>query len=76
MINEPEVIIFDEPTSNLDPVNTEIIDKMILSIKNKVVIVISHNQDKDYLDRFDQVIRIGDQTEKSQASQSLKAKLS
>lgn len=76
MINEPEVIIFDEPTSNLDPVNTEIIGKMILSIKNKVVIVISHNQDKDYLDRFDQVIRIGDQTEKSQASQSLKAKLS
>ena len=59
MLNDPEVIIFDEPTSNLDPVNTRIIDNMILAIHDKIVIVISHDQSQDYLNQFDDVICIG-----------------
>ncbi len=43
--NDAELIIFDEPTSNLDIENTLIVEKLIKSLrKNKTVLVISHDR--------------------------------
>jgi tungstate transport system ATP-binding protein len=35
MVTEPEVLILDEPTANLDPVSQEVIEKLILGINRK-----------------------------------------
>ncbi|MCR5374477.1 MAG: ABC transporter ATP-binding protein/permease [Lachnospiraceae bacterium] len=52
------VIIFDEPTSGLDPETAEEIEKRILDIKDKTIIVITHNWNQTYLDMFDKVINV------------------
>lgn len=52
------VYIFDEPTSNLDPIRSRKIMDYILSISDAIIIVITHDQDREILKRFDQVIRI------------------
>ena len=45
LYNDSDIIIFDEPTSNLDFENAELIEKLINSLtKKKTVIVISHDQ--------------------------------
>ena len=42
--NDAELIIFDEPTSNLDNENSSLIEKLIKSLrKNKTIVVISHD---------------------------------
>ena len=42
--NDAELIIFDEPTSNLDNENSLLIEKLIKSLrKNKTIVVISHD---------------------------------
>ncbi|HEL0552049.1 TPA: ATP-binding cassette domain-containing protein, partial [Streptococcus equi subsp. zooepidemicus] len=50
------IYIFDEPTSNLDPARSKAILDYILSIKNAIIIVITHNQDIKTLEQFDEVI--------------------
>lgn len=58
IINDYDVYIFDEPTSNLDPETSKLIYEYIFSLKNKIVIVITHNNDAELLDRFSEVIRL------------------
>jgi len=47
LVTEPEVIILDEPTTGLDPITTESIEELILSIKRKhkekTFILITHD---------------------------------
>ncbi len=47
LVTEPEVIILDEPTTGLDPITTESIEELILSIKEKhkekTFILITHD---------------------------------
>ncbi|HEK9445452.1 TPA: ATP-binding cassette domain-containing protein, partial [Streptococcus equi subsp. equi] len=50
------IYIFDEPTGNLDPARSKAILDYILSIKNAIIIVITHNQDIKTLEQFDEVI--------------------
>ena len=58
LVNDYDVLIFDEPTSNLDSETSEVIFDLIFKIKNKIVIVITHNQDEKLLSKFDEVITI------------------
>ena len=46
MATEPKIILFDEPTTGLDPLNAEIINDLILELKEKVNItqvVVTHD---------------------------------
>ncbi|KAI5961110.1 HST6 [Candida margitis] len=46
LIRRPKILIFDECTSNLDPVNAKLIMELIMSLKNKYTILcITHNQE-------------------------------
>ena len=48
---EPEVILWDEPTTGLDPVSTRMIDKLIISMKGKLgctSIVVTHDMDSAF----------------------------
>lgn len=58
LINDYDVLIFDEPTSNLDPQLANKVEEYILNIKDKIVIVITHNQDETNLERYDEVISL------------------
>lgn len=58
LCSSASVLIFDEPTSGLDPSTALEIENMIQSISEKTVLVITHNWDPQYLDRFDDVIKI------------------
>jgi phospholipid/cholesterol/gamma-HCH transport system ATP-binding protein len=46
IVSEPKVVLYDEPTTGLDPITTDYVDGMILNAKNKLRItsmVISHD---------------------------------
>ena len=46
MVTEPEVLLLDEPTANLDPVSSEIIENLILRINRELhttVILSTHD---------------------------------
>lgn len=58
LVNDYDVLIFDEPTSNLDPKTSERIYDFILGIKGKIVIVITHDREESLLSRFDEVISL------------------
>lgn len=46
IVLEPEILLFDEPTTGLDPIMTAVIDEIILSMKNQLgstAITITHD---------------------------------
>ncbi|PEH36159.1 MULTISPECIES: ATP-binding cassette domain-containing protein [16SrI (Aster yellows group)] len=51
---EPEIIIFDEATSFLDPQGALEVQKIIQTIKNKILITITH--DLDFASKSDEII--------------------
>ena len=42
---EPEIILLDEPTSSLDPQNTQLVEQLILEMKQtaRLIILVTHN---------------------------------
>lgn len=58
LVKDYDVLIFDEPTSNLDRETSKIIFDLIFKISNKIVIVITHTSDEETLNKFDEVIRL------------------
>lgn len=58
--SHPAILIFDEPTTGLDPENVALIDQFIFDRKDVTRIVITHNWAEAYLSRFDAVLRIGE----------------
>lgn len=45
LVADPEVLCFDEPTSALDPGSSEEVLKLIRSLKDRTVIVVTHEMD-------------------------------
>jgi phospholipid/cholesterol/gamma-HCH transport system ATP-binding protein len=48
---EPQVILYDEPTTGLDPISTRIIDELIVSLKQQLgctSIVVTHDMDSAF----------------------------
>ncbi|MCZ6788256.1 MAG: ATP-binding cassette domain-containing protein, partial [Planctomycetota bacterium] len=46
LVTDPEIILYDEPTTGLDPVTAHIIDRVILDLKEKLrvtSVVVSHD---------------------------------
>lgn len=60
LASKADLLIFDEPTANLDPASRKNIEDIIFALEGITKIVITHNQDKSYLDKFDRVINIED----------------
>ena len=58
MIHDYDVLVFDEPTSNLDADTANEIFNMIFGIRDKIVIVITHDRSREVLGRFDTVLQI------------------
>lgn len=58
LISDYDVMIFDEPTSNLDPNTSDRIYDYIFNLQNKIIIVITHNRDNKLLEKFDEIIRL------------------
>lgn len=58
LLRKPKVIIFDEPTTGLDPDNRGIINNLIFALSDTTRIVITHNHSEDFLSRFDEVVRL------------------
>lgn len=58
MLHDYDVLVFDEPTSNLDADTANEIFNMIFGIKDKIVIVITHDNSRNVLDRFDTVLQL------------------
>ena len=56
LLRDTDVLIFDEPLANLDIATAERIEDLLLSIKNKTILVVSHQFTDEKLCDFDQVI--------------------
>jgi len=55
--NEPDVLLFDEPTSNLDDTGIEIIHSIMKQHKERGILVIASNDKSDYY-LFDEIINL------------------
>ncbi|MFJ7408263.1 MULTISPECIES: ABC transporter transmembrane domain-containing protein [unclassified Lysinibacillus] len=53
LMSDRSTLIFDEPTSNLDSLNSQIFWEELLNIKDRTIIVVSHNTPEDIYDKFD-----------------------
>lgn len=57
----PEVIIFDEPTASLDPVNIDMLEKVLLKLENENKTIVISTHDVDFAFRWaKRIIVIGD----------------
>jgi len=63
LVNRPEVILADEPTGNLDPVNTWEIVKLLQKINGLGTTVILATHDKEIINRIDKRVIVLDKGE-------------
>ncbi len=56
LLRQSDVLILDEPLANLDAATAARIEDLILSIRDKTVIVVSHQFSEGKLDGFDRVV--------------------
>ena len=56
LLRDTDVLILDEPLANLDEATARRIEDLLLSIRGKLVIVVSHQFSEEKLSRFDRVI--------------------
>lgn len=53
-----DLIIFDEPTSGLDQKNEDIVAKVLQSLGQKIVLVVTHSTNPLFLQSFDQIFEL------------------
>ena len=58
LVRNPSAIIFDEPTSSLDPDTKNAINELIFSLDQVTRIIITHDRRPEYLNRFDECIML------------------
>lgn len=58
MRTKKPIMIFDEPTTGLDPENSKVINQIILNQTDIMRIVITHDRSEEYLSQFDAVISL------------------
>lgn len=58
MINNPKVLLADEPTSNLDPENAHKVMQMLQAISNAGTTVLLSTHELEYLEYVDSVIKM------------------
>ena len=58
MINNPKVILADEPTSNLDPENSHKVMKMLQDISKSGTTVLLSTHELEYLSYVDTVFKM------------------
>lgn len=56
LLRDTDVLILDEPLANLDAETAEHIEDLLLSIKDKTIIVVSHQFTEDKLQSFHRVV--------------------
>ncbi|MDL2301777.1 ABC transporter ATP-binding protein/permease [Lachnospiraceae bacterium OttesenSCG-928-D06] len=60
VLNNSDVILFDEATSSLDPQNTNDVYKMLFNLENILFIAVTHQWSDEILGCFDEVIYLKD----------------
>lgn len=58
ILRKTAVLILDEPLANLDEYNVKLIEDLILNIKDKTILIVSHVFSEEKLNRFDDVINL------------------
>ena len=59
LLNEPEVLLCDEPTGNLDPKTAEGLRELLFHLKDTLgltIVLVTHNE--DLANRADRLVRI------------------
>lgn len=56
LLRDTDVLILDEPLANLDSETAERIEDLLLSIRDKTILIVSHQFSENKLDKFEQVI--------------------
>lgn len=60
LLRNSQVLLLDEFTANLDPVIAQELEDNILKRKDKTIITVTHQQTKEKLEKYDQVIVLKD----------------
>jgi len=55
---ERKIIVLDESLANLDELNKKEITDFLLGLKDIMIILITHDYDEDYLNKFDEIIKM------------------
>ena len=61
LLRDTDVLILDEPLANLDEAAARRIEDLLLSIRGRLLLVVSHQFTPEKLCRFDAVLRLGSQ---------------
>ena len=56
LLRDTDVLILDEPLANLDDATAKKIEDLLLSIKGKLMLVVSHQFTEEKLSNFDSVL--------------------
>lgn len=60
LVNDPSIILADEPTGNLDSVNTAIVTDIFSQLANQGHTIVAVTHDKDFAARSDRVLKMVD----------------
>ena len=70
IIQNKKILLLDEPTSSLDATNKQLFMTLIKNIKDKTIIISTH--DKQIMQMFDRIVNIGQDAEKEKNEKLLK----
>ena len=56
LLRDTDILIFDEPLANLDDTTAKKIEDILLSIEDKLVIIVSHQFSDEKLQLFDNIV--------------------